>query len=144
MAFVGALLTMSISLILPALMHLRLLGQLHPQHQPAAAAAGSPQGKDCAECIKGRATEGMAETSAGGSGSGQLQGAAAAAAGPAEGATGQSGAPGSVGTATSGSGRVRAPWLLLCLDVAVVLLGVGCAYVGASSAAASLQQKLMV
>jgi hypothetical protein len=63
MAFVGALLTMSVSLILPALMHLVLFRQ----------EAG--------------------------------------------------------------------PWLL-ALDVAVVLLGVCCAFVGASSAAGSLQQKL--
>lgn len=63
MAFVGALLTMSVSLILPALMHLVLFRQ----------EAG--------------------------------------------------------------------PWLL-ALDIAVVLLGVCCALVGASSAAASLQQKL--
>ena len=153
MAFVGALLTMSISLILPALMHLRLLGQLHTQHQPAvAAAAGSPQGKDCAEGIEGRAAEDIAETSTGGSGSGsgQLQGtaeaaaAAAAAAGPTEGAEGRSGSPGSVRTGTGVDGGGRFPWLLLCLDVAVVLLGVVCAYVGASSAATSLQQKLMV
>jgi amino acid permease len=63
MAFVGALLTMTISLILPALMHLRLF-------------------------------------------------------------------------------KNEAPSWLLVFDVAVVALGVVCAYVGASSAAASLQQKL--
>lgn len=63
MAFVGALLTMTISLILPALMHLQLF-------------------------------------------------------------------------------KSDAPSWLLLFDVAVVVLGVVCAYVGASSAASSLQQKL--
>jgi hypothetical protein len=38
--------------------------------------------------------------------------------------------------------KAEAPGWLLAADVAVVALGVLCAYVGASSAAASLQQKL--
>jgi hypothetical protein len=38
--------------------------------------------------------------------------------------------------------RAEAPAWLLAADVAVVALGLLCAYVGASSAAASLQQKL--